>query len=115
MNLDRDICYRALRTRDRRFDGRFFVAVKSTGVYCRPVCPARTPKRANCTFVACAAAAQEATPALGAESRAAIVDRLASISGWLYPPNTPRFKRVRHAYRPVSKPYRVGVQTAAGE
>ena len=60
MQLDPDICYRALRTRDARFDGRFFVAVRSTGVYCRPICPASTPRRENCEFVACAAAAQEA-------------------------------------------------------
>jgi AraC family transcriptional regulator of adaptative response / DNA-3-methyladenine glycosylase II len=58
--LDGDACYRALQTRDARFDGRFFVAVRTTGVYCRPVCSARTPRRENCTFVACAAAAQEA-------------------------------------------------------
>jgi len=58
--LDPDVCYRALSTRDDRFDGRFFVGVTSTGVYCRPVCPARTPKRANCVFLPCAAAAQEA-------------------------------------------------------
>jgi AraC family transcriptional regulator of adaptative response / DNA-3-methyladenine glycosylase II len=59
MELDQDRCYRALRTRDPRFDGRFFTAVRSTGIYCRPVCPAPTPKRENCLFVACAAAAAE--------------------------------------------------------
>jgi AraC family transcriptional regulator of adaptative response / DNA-3-methyladenine glycosylase II len=58
--LDPDVCYRALRTRDRRFDGRFFTAVRTTGIYCRPICPARTPRRENCLFVACAAAAEEA-------------------------------------------------------
>ena len=60
MELDPDTCYRALQTRDARFDGRFFTAVRTTGVYCRPVCPARTPKRENCLFLRCAAAAQEA-------------------------------------------------------
>lgn len=60
MELDANACYRALRTRDSRFDGRFFTAVRSTGIYCRPVCPARTPKRENCTFYPSAAAAQEA-------------------------------------------------------
>lgn len=59
MNLDRGVCYRALRTRDARFDGRFFVAVRSTRIYCRPICPARLPRLENCEFVACAAAAQE--------------------------------------------------------
>jgi len=59
VQLDQDACYRALRTRDARFDGRFFTAVRSTGVYCRPICPAPTPKRKNCLFVACAAAAAE--------------------------------------------------------
>ncbi len=60
MELDPDACYRALQTRDARFDGRFFTAVRSTGVYCRPICPARTPKRENCLFLPCAAAAREA-------------------------------------------------------
>jgi AraC family transcriptional regulator of adaptative response / DNA-3-methyladenine glycosylase II len=60
MQLDPDACYRALRARDARFDGRFFTAVRSTGIYCRPICPARTPRRENCWFVPCAAAAQEA-------------------------------------------------------
>ncbi len=59
-HLDPRACYRALQARDARFDGRFFVAVRSTGVYCRPICPARTPKRENCLFLPCAAAAQEA-------------------------------------------------------
>ena len=57
---DRDSCYRALQSRDARFDGLLFVAVTSTGVYCRPVCPARTPHYANCRFFSSAAAAQEA-------------------------------------------------------
>lgn len=60
MDLDADVCYRALATRDHRFDGRFFFAVRSTGVYCRPICPAPTPKRHNCVFLACAAAAEQA-------------------------------------------------------
>lgn len=59
-SLDPEACYRALTTRDPRFDGRLFVGVTSTGIYCRPVCPARTPKFTNCTFHATAAAAQEA-------------------------------------------------------
>src|ERR1700757_3790395 len=56
---EREICYRALQSRDRRFDGLLFTGVTSTGVYCRPVCPARTPKFENCRFFASAAAAQE--------------------------------------------------------
>ena len=60
MDLDPDACYRAIQTRDARFDGRLFVAVKTTGIYCRPVCPARTPLRRNVTFHASAASAQEA-------------------------------------------------------
>ena len=58
--LDHDRCYDALKSRDARFDGRFYVGVKTTGIYCRPVCPARTPKRENITFYPCAAAAEEA-------------------------------------------------------
>jgi len=60
MDLDRDACYRALRTRDARFDGRLFVAVRTTGVYCRPICPARCAKLENVDFYPSAAAAQEA-------------------------------------------------------
>src|SRR5580698_5967236 len=55
-----DVCYRALESRDARFDGLIFVGVSSTGVYCRPICPARTPKLENCDFFGSAAAAQEA-------------------------------------------------------
>lgn len=47
-------------TRDARFDGRLFIGVKTTGIYCRPICPARTPKRENVRFFPSAAAAQEA-------------------------------------------------------
>ncbi|MFI5066924.1 MAG: AlkA N-terminal domain-containing protein, partial [Streptosporangiales bacterium] len=50
MTLDFDTCYRAVLARDPRFDGRFFTGVTSTGIYCRPVCPARTPARANMRF-----------------------------------------------------------------
>jgi AraC family transcriptional regulator of adaptative response / DNA-3-methyladenine glycosylase II len=60
MDMDDDACYRAIATRDRRFDGRLFVAVRTTGVYCRPFCPAPTPKRKNVRFFPTAAAAQEA-------------------------------------------------------
>ncbi len=56
-DLDAETCYRAYETRDARFDGRFFVAVRTTGIFCRPVCPARTPKRGNVEFHASAAAA----------------------------------------------------------
>ena len=59
MDLDHGACYRALRTRDVRFDGRLFVAVKTTGIYCRPVCPARIPLSKNVIFYSTAAAAQE--------------------------------------------------------
>src|SRR5438093_12521453 len=58
--MDREACYRVFQTHDARFDGRVFVGVTSTGIYCRPICPARTPKFANCRFFASAAAAQEA-------------------------------------------------------
>ncbi|HEU4382052.1 MAG TPA: AlkA N-terminal domain-containing protein [Anaeromyxobacteraceae bacterium] len=58
--LDRDACYRALRTRDARFDGRFYTAVLSTGIFCRPVCPARTPRAEHCVFYPSAAAAHAA-------------------------------------------------------
>ncbi|MEJ0036010.1 MAG: AlkA N-terminal domain-containing protein [Gammaproteobacteria bacterium] len=50
MNTERKALYKALTARDPRFDGVFFVGVTSTGIYCRPICPARTPKEANCVF-----------------------------------------------------------------
>src|SRR5581483_5712558 len=50
MTLDFDTCYRAVLARDARFDGRFFTGVTSTGIYCRPICPARTPARRNMRF-----------------------------------------------------------------
>lgn len=58
--MDDNRCWQALKTRDARFDGRFFTCVTSTGVFCRPVCPARTPLLRNCRFVPSAAAALEA-------------------------------------------------------
>ncbi|MDB5447128.1 MAG: transcriptional regulator, AraC family [Phenylobacterium sp.] len=78
MDLDFEACRRAFATRDPRFDGRIFCGVKTTGIYCRPVCPARTPKPENVVFFPSAAAAQaagfrpclrcrpEASPDLGA-------------------------------------------------
>ena len=57
MEYDQKTCYRAVKSRDARFDGRFFTAVVSTGIFCRPVCPAITPKQKNCTFYPTAAAA----------------------------------------------------------
>ena len=55
-----DACYLALKARDARFDGRFFTGVTSTGIYCRPVCRVRTPRRENCQFFALAAQAEQA-------------------------------------------------------
>ncbi len=60
IDLDHDACYRAICQRDARFDGRFFTGVKTTGIYCRPVCPARVPLSKNVIFFPTAAAAQEA-------------------------------------------------------
>ena len=58
--LDHEVCYQAVRRRDRRFDGRFYTAVKTTGIFCRPSCPARTPASRNVTFYAHAAGAIDA-------------------------------------------------------
>lgn len=57
--LDPDRCYRAAQSRDARFDGWFYIAVRTTGIYCRPSCPAVTPKRSNVEFHRSAAAAQQ--------------------------------------------------------
>jgi AraC family transcriptional regulator of adaptative response / DNA-3-methyladenine glycosylase II len=56
--LEPETCYRALSARDRRFDGLFFVAVSTTGIYCRPVCTARTPRQERCAFFRTAAEAE---------------------------------------------------------
>jgi AraC family transcriptional regulator, regulatory protein of adaptative response / DNA-3-methyladenine glycosylase II len=60
IELDREACYRAVKSRDRRFDGVFYTAVRTTGIYCRPSCPARTPAYQNVSFHRTAAAAQAA-------------------------------------------------------
>jgi len=60
MDLDQDVCYRAVKGRDRRFDGMFYTAVRTTGIYCRPSCPAITPRRGNVSFYRTAASAQGA-------------------------------------------------------
>ncbi len=57
---DFDLCYRAICSRDQRFDGRFFTAVTTTGIYCRPICPAPTPHAPHVRFYPCAAAAEAA-------------------------------------------------------
>ncbi|MDO8432835.1 MAG: DNA-3-methyladenine glycosylase 2 [Candidatus Binatus sp.] len=56
--LEPDTCYRAAKAHDPRFDGRFFIGVSSTGIYCRPICTVKMPKRENCTFFPSAAAAE---------------------------------------------------------
>ena len=58
--LEPDACYLALKARDARFDGRFFIGVTSTGIYCRPVCNVRLPRRENCRFFNHAAKAESA-------------------------------------------------------
>ena len=60
MRLDSDVCYRAVKGRDRRFDGVFYTAVRTTGIYCRPSCPAVTPHQRNVSFFPTAAGAQGA-------------------------------------------------------
>jgi AraC family transcriptional regulator of adaptative response / DNA-3-methyladenine glycosylase II len=57
---DADAAYLALKARDARFDGRLFVGVTSTGIYCRPVCRVRTPRRENCRFFSSRAQAEAA-------------------------------------------------------
>jgi AraC family transcriptional regulator of adaptative response / DNA-3-methyladenine glycosylase II len=60
VRLDPESCYRAVKSLDRRFDGVFYTAVRTTGIYCRPSCPARTPAFHNVTFHPSAASAQAA-------------------------------------------------------
>jgi AraC family transcriptional regulator of adaptative response / DNA-3-methyladenine glycosylase II len=58
--LNETACYQAILARDRRFDGLMFVGVASTGIYCRPICPAKTPLQRNCGYYPSAAAAERA-------------------------------------------------------
>ncbi|MBL4895043.1 MAG: DNA-3-methyladenine glycosylase 2 family protein [Emcibacter sp.] len=58
--MDNETCYRAILARDKRYDGRFFTAVLTTGIFCRPICPAKPPKLKNCRFMPSAAAATAA-------------------------------------------------------
>src|SRR4051812_28418689 len=58
--LEAEACYRAMRAKDRRFDGVFFVGVKTTGIYCRPICPARLASAARCQFFRRAGEAEQA-------------------------------------------------------
>lgn len=60
VDLDHAACYEAVRRRDARFDGHFFTGVTTTGIFCRPSCPARTPRSSNVRFFVHAAAASEA-------------------------------------------------------
>jgi AraC family transcriptional regulator of adaptative response / DNA-3-methyladenine glycosylase II len=60
LHQDHESCYRAVKSKDRRFDGIFYTAVHTTGIYCRPSCPARTPASKNVSFFPTAAAAQAA-------------------------------------------------------
>ena len=60
MTDNKDALYAAFTAKDTRFDGRFFVGISSTGIYCRPVCRARKPKPENCTFYHSAAEAEQA-------------------------------------------------------
>jgi AraC family transcriptional regulator of adaptative response / DNA-3-methyladenine glycosylase II len=59
MELNHEQCYAAIQSRDERFDGRFFTGVKTTGIYCRPICPANTPRAENVVFYSTAAAAAQ--------------------------------------------------------
>src|SRR5258706_12198998 len=60
MDRDRHAFDRARRSRDARFDGWFFIAVTTTGIYCRPICPVRSPKNENVRYFPSAAAAEAA-------------------------------------------------------
>lgn len=75
--IDDDACYRAMSARDARFDGRFFTGVTSTGIYCRPVCRVRLPRRENCRFFEHAAQAEQAgfRPCLRCRPELAPMDR----------------------------------------
>ena len=89
--LDPERCYRAVAGRDARFDGWFFTAVRTTGIYCRPSCPARTPLARNVSFFTTAAAAQ------GAGYRACRRCRPDAVPGLARVGRPRRRRRPRHA------------------
>jgi len=78
MNLDAGAAYLALQARDARFDGRLFVGVTSTGIYCRPICRVRIPRRENCRFFStpAQAEAQSFRPCLSAALKSPPVQAL---------------------------------------
>ena len=76
MLLDTDRCYRAVASRDQRFDGQFVTAVRTTGIYCRPSCPAVTPKRTNVEFWPTAAAAQLLAGLLDGRLKKIVIEQL---------------------------------------
>ena len=73
--------YRAIESRDTRFDGQFVTAVATTKIYCRPSCPARTPKPANVSFYPTSAAAHEAGYRFGQASLAGAISRVLGVGG----------------------------------
>jgi AraC family transcriptional regulator of adaptative response / DNA-3-methyladenine glycosylase II len=79
--LDQKACYRAFMSHDPRFDGRLYVGVSSTGIYCRPVCRTKAPKEENCTFFTSAAAAQAAGYRPCLKCRPELAPGLAPIDG----------------------------------
>ncbi len=87
-SLDPESCYRAVKSRDRRFDGVFYTAVRTTGIYCRPSCPARTPASHNVTF--------HPSAAVGPGRR---LPRLQALPARRHP-GQPRLGRRRHRGRP---------------
>ena len=92
MELDQEACYRAVKGRDRRFDGMFYTAVRTTGIYCRPSCPAITPRRRNVSFYRTAAGAQ--VPATGPVAGACPMRRRAHPSGTSRPTSPSRAMRL---------------------
>src|SRR5438046_9154970 len=95
MVLDRRVCDRARQSRDARFDGRFFIAVTTTGIYCRPICPVRAPKDEHVRYFPSAAAAEAAgfRPCLRCRPEAS-----PGTPAWLGPSGT-----VSRARRPTSE------------
>ena len=87
MPLDKKACYLAFQSHDPRFDGRLYVGVSSTGIYCRPVCRTKSPKEENCTYFTSAAAAQAAGYRPCLRCRPELAPGLAPIDG---PANTAR-------------------------
>jgi hypothetical protein len=98
MQLDRQVCERARLARDHRFDGLFFTGVHSTGVFCRPICPAPAPRPENIVYYPCSATERPAINPPANPGTSAILAPLAGLCG--HPSLEPIIEELDDVLRP---------------